>query len=64
MWAGLDKAVPGCVWENNPGRELGLLLKDMGRESHTLVLHYLCLDKKEVQTQRVLRMCVRKLVKF
>lgn len=47
MWAGLDEAVPGCVRENNPGRQLDLLLRDLGRETPTIVLHQLWLGKHE-----------------
>lgn len=47
MWAGLDEAVP--VWENNPGRYMDLLLRDMGRETPTVVLHVRCLGKEGVQ---------------
>lgn len=36
MWAGLDEAVPGCVWEKNPGRQLDLFLRDLGRETPTV----------------------------
>lgn len=36
MWAGLDEAVLGCVWEKNPGRQLDLLLRDLGRETPTV----------------------------
>lgn len=50
MWAGLDEAVPGRAWENNPGRQLDLLLRHMGRETPTVVIHQLCLGKKGVQT--------------
>lgn len=39
MWAGLDEAVLGWEWENNPGRHMDLLLRDMGRETPTVVLH-------------------------
>lgn len=49
MWAGLDEAVPGWVWENNPGRHMDLLLRDMGRETSTIVLHAHCLGKEGVQ---------------
>lgn len=50
MWAGLDEAVPGRVWENNPGRQLDLLLRETGREAPTVVLHGLSLGKERVQT--------------
>lgn len=50
VWAGLDEAVPGRVWENNPGRQLDLLLRDTGREAPTVVLHGLSLGKERVQT--------------